>query len=263
MSLSIARCTLTSTTVAILALLAPFTARADDAPRAVVGAGVAYAPEYSGGDKMWLAPALYADYSFGNGFFASTTRGIGYATTFDSIELSAALGYRNGRGESRKYNGRYGSDFLKGMGEIDGTATINLGAATTVGQVHFGVGAHIAGSGDGKGNTYTLQAAYPLYSSAQNQVELSGIASYGDRKHTQTWYGVSAAQHAASGFRAYEAKSGFESVGVNVAWNHVIDKHWSVRTAVGLKTLVGDAADSPIVQKKTAPMLVSTINYAF
>jgi outer membrane protein len=258
-----ARCTLTSISIAIISMVAPFTAHAAEAPTAIVGGGIQYTPEYSGSDKMRLAPALYADYSFGNGFFASTVRGLGYAYQLDSVQLSAALGYRMGRSDKDRHLGKPGSDYLKGMGSIDGAATVNLAASTDLFGVKVGAGAQIAMSGDAKGNTYSLQASYPIYKSSHDEVELSGTALYGDGKHAQAWYGVTAAQHASSGFKAYQAKSGFESFGASVAWTHKVDNHWSVRTAVGLTTLVGDAADSPITRKKTAPGLVSTINYAF
>lgn len=263
MTLSISRCAVTSITVGLLSLTAPFTAHAADAPKTVVGGGFVYAPEYSGADKMRFAPVLFADHSFGNGFFASTLRGIGYGMDLDSVHLSAALGYRGGRDDERRNGGLNGSDFLKGMGDIDGAATINLAASTQYAGVKFGAAAHIAVSGDTKGNTYSLNAAYPLFKSDSDVVELSGSATYGDRKHAQAWYGVTAAQHATSGFAAYQAKAGFEKVGLQVAWTHKFDKHWSVRTAAGLTRLVGDAADSPLTQKKTAPVLVSTFNYAF
>lgn len=263
MTLSIPRGALTAISFAVLAIALPHNSDAAELPQATIGAGAAYVPEYAGADTHRLVPVLVGDYQFGNGAFISTMRGIGYASTFEGVELSAALGYRVGRDDARHRNGRQGSDFLKGMGEIDGSATANLNAGMHFGDLGLGIGTQIALSKRDNGNTYSLHASYPLFKSASDQVELSGGAVYGDAKHGQTYFGVTAAQSLKSGFKATKVGAGFEQVGVNVAWNHVIDKNWSVRSAVGLTTLVGDAADSPIVQKKTTPMLVSTFNYRF
>jgi outer membrane scaffolding protein for murein synthesis (MipA/OmpV family) len=262
MSLSIPRCALTAVTLAILSLAAHTESQAAE-PTAVVGAGVAYVPEYSGAEKQRLRPALHAEYNWGNGFFASTSRGIGYGYDFDGVELSAALGHAGGRTDSDKNGVRSGSDALKGMGDIKTSVIANLGASTRLGELSVGINAQIALTNRDNGNTYSLHASHPLYKSAGDQVGLSMGAVYGDSKHAQTWYGVTPLQGAHSGFAAYKAGAGFEKVSLAGSWNHVIDKRWSVRTVGGVNMLVGDAADSPLTKKKTTPFVASTVNYTF
>lgn len=264
MSLLISRRALRAS-IALAALITPFGLQAAEgaqAPKAVIGAGVAYTPEYSGSEDMRTRAVIFGEYNFGNGAFISTLRGIGYAHQFDSVELSAALGYRSGR-KDRDTRGTAGSDYLRGMGDIDGTATLNLGAKTKIGELGLAAGAQIAGSGEDKGNTYTLEASYPLFAGQKDRIELSGGLRYADSKYAQNWYGVTASQSLASGFSPYRAKSGVESYGAKLTWTHAIDKNWSVRTVAGVQRLAGDAADSPIVQKKTNPVFISTVNYAF
>ncbi len=262
MSLSIPRCALTALTLAILSLAVPTESQAAE-PTAVVGAGFAYVPEYSGAEKHRLAPILHAEYNWGNGFFASTSRGIGYAYDFDSVELSAALSHAGGRSDSDKNGVRSGSDALRGMGDIKTSVIANLGAGTRLGELNVGVKAHLALTNRDNGNSYTLHASHPLYKSGSDQVGLSMGAVYGDSKHAQTWYGVTAAQSARSGFAATKAGAGFEKVSLAASWNHVIDKRWSVRTVGGASMLVGDAADSPLTKKKTTPFVATTVNYTF
>ncbi|MFW8304087.1 MipA/OmpV family protein, partial [Klebsiella pneumoniae] len=43
-----------------------------------LGGGVDVAPRYSGSDESRVTTALVIDYSMVNGFFVSTTRGLGY-----------------------------------------------------------------------------------------------------------------------------------------------------------------------------------------
>jgi outer membrane protein len=262
MSLSIPRCALTALTLAILSLATPGESQAAE-PTAVIGAGFAYVPEYSGAEKHRLAPILHAEYNWGNGFFASTSRGVGYAHAFDGVELSAALGYAGGRSDSDRNGLRPGSDALQGMGYIRASPIVNLGASTRLGELGIGINAQIALRNRDNGNTYTLHASHPLYKSASDQVGLSMGAVYGDSKHAQTWYGVSDLQSAHSGFAAAKAGAGFEKVSLSASWNHVFDKRWSVRTIGGASMLVGDAADSPLTKKKTTPFVATTVNYSF
>jgi outer membrane protein len=261
MSLTIARGAMTAITLAILALAATTDAQAAE-PTAVVGAGVAYVPKYDGASDKRVSPVLFGEYNFGNGAFISTMRGIGYGTNIDGIELSAALGVRGARYETSR-SGRSGSDALKGMGDIDATTTANLSASTRIGEFGIGMGMQFALGKREYGNTYAFHASHPLYKSGSDSVELSAGAVYGDRKHAQTYYGVTAAQSLRSGYKATKAGAGFEQVSLSAAWTHTIDKHWSVRSVVGLTSLVGDAADSPLTRKKTTPVFISTVNYAF
>ena len=50
------------------------------------------------------------------------------------------------------------------------------------------------------------------------------------------------------------------AVGATCAW---IDKNWSTHTAVGFTHLTGDAADSPLTQRKTTPMVMTGFSYKF
>ena len=203
----------------------------------VLGLGVAYVPEYTGADKNRAVPLPLLERTFDNGAFISTMRGVGFQTDVQGFNLSAALNYGGARKERRSTFS--GSDALKGMGDIDGSA-----------QVLLGLG-------------YKLGASMPLYTSASDQIGFSTSAVYGDNKHAQTYFGVTAAQSARSGYKAYTAKGGFETAEAAVNWNHVIDKTWSVHTVVGVTHLLSDAADSPLTKRKTTPMIMTGFSYKF
>ena len=246
-----------------LALFA-ISAHAADATPAhfMVGAGVAAIPEYSGADKLRALPVLQLDYQNSDGFFVSTARGIGYGSKIDAFSLSAAIGYDAGRGDKNEHF-YSGSDALKGMGKIDGAALANLGVVYDAGAFSLNAQASLALSNRERGNSYQFGAAMPLLTAESDQVMLGAHAKYSDNKNMQTFHGVTAAQSLRSGYKVYSAKKGLESVGLDVNWNHVIDKRWSVATVVGLTRLSGDAASSPLTKRKTSPLLASVVNYAF
>ncbi|WP_373991585.1 MipA/OmpV family protein [Duganella sp. BuS-21] len=240
---------------------------ADDAKPAagdslMAGVGLAYIPEYAGADKSRVLPLPFLERTYANGVFLSTQRGIGYETAVGDFKLSAALGYDGGREDHRK-NRFSGSDALKGMGEIEGAAQAVLSVGYQLGTVGLGLTTKQNLSHREYGATYIFSAGAPLYSDAGDQIGWGVSAVYGDRKHNQTYFGVTSAQSAASGYQRYTAKAGFENLTAGLNWNHVIDSSWSVRSLVGVSRLTSDAADSPLTKRKTTPMVMTALIYKF
>ncbi|MET0321398.1 MAG: MipA/OmpV family protein [Duganella sp.] len=256
----------TRLTLAILALVsATGTALAADGNTpegTMVGLGIGYVPEYAGADDNHVVGAPIVEHSFGNGFFASTRRGLGYQTSVNGFGLSAALGYGGKRDEHDRNFGA-GSDDLRGMGEISGGMQAILTATYQLGNIGLSLGTTQALTHRDNGSTYTIGASAPLYTSASDQLTFNTSAVYGDNKHERTYFGVTAAQSARSGYGAYRAGSGFESVNAGVTWNHVLTSQWSVNSAAGFSRLAGDAADSPLTRRKTTPMVFTGLIYKF
>jgi len=227
-----------------------------------IGAGLAYVPEYAGSDHSRLLPLPIIEKTFDNGIFLGTGRGLGYQTVLDGVSLSAALSY-GGKRADHKQGIFSGSDALKGMGDINGSAQAVLSAGYQLGTVGLSISTTQNIGQRDHGATYTLGASTQLYASATDRIGLGLQAVYGDNKHMQTYFGVTAEQSARSGYRQYRAKAGFENVNAALSWEHVIDKSWSVHTAAGLTRLTSDAADSPLTKRKTTPLLMTGFSYKF
>ncbi|CUI03828.1 MipA/OmpV family protein [Massilia antarctica] len=228
-----------------------------------VGLGAAILPEYSGSDKVRAVPIVVADYQHASGFFASTVSGIGYKTKVGPVSLSGALGFA-GRRSDRDHRFSQGSDALAGMGDIKSSALGVFGVGYEF-DSGFGVGlrAMMALTNRERGNSYELGVQRALIKSEADQVGVYMSATYSDKKNMQAFYGVTAAQSLTSGYKRYDTKAGFSRVSAGANWNHKLNKEWSVNTMAGVVGVVGDAADSPIVKRKTAPVLAVTVNYAF
>ncbi len=227
----------------------------------MLGAGVAYVPEYAGADKRRVIALPFLERTYDNGFFISTLRGAGYQTTLGDFNLSAALSYGGGRKDHRSTFS--GSDALRGMGDIESGAQAIVGISYKLGGVGLSLSTTQSLSHRDNGATYTLGASMPLYTSALDQVSLGASAVYGDDDHVQTYFGVTEAQHARSRFIGYTARSGFETAGVTVNWHHVIDKNWSVRSAVGVTKMLNDADASPLTSRSVTPTLMTGFIYKF
>lgn len=228
-----------------------------------VGLGAAVVPEYLGSDKGRAVPVIVVDYQHASGFFASTSSGIGYKTKVGPLSLSGALGVAASRSD-RDHGLSKGSDALKGMGEIKASAIGAFGIGYEFdGGIGVGLRASMALTHRERGNSYDFGMQAPLLKGEKNQVGMYASATYSDKKNMQAFYGVTAAQSAASGYKRYDTKAGFSRVNLGVNWNHKLNKNWSVNSMAGAVSLLGDAADSPLAKRKTAPVVAVTVNYAF
>lgn len=73
-------------------------------------------------------------------------------------------------------------------------------------------------------------------------------ARFGDGNYHDAYYSVTPAVALATGLPAYDAGGGFHSIGAIAGITHMVSRRFGVYGYVGYDRLVGDAADSPIVQ---------------
>ncbi|MFW3571768.1 MipA/OmpV family protein [Kosakonia cowanii] len=253
---------------ALLALLATPTLAAEppQGTTLTLGGGVGVAPRYSGSDENRVSTALVLDYSMRNGFFASSTRGLGYGNSLGNVDYSAALSYRTGRKDHNVDSDTMsdGSDHLRGMGNVKGSAlgVVGLGYKLT-NWLSAQLQAEVPFSQRDNGAALHFGIVSPLYHSPKNSVTLGLTSSWGTNDYMQTYYGVSATQSAASGFTQYAAGSGIYAWSLNLDWTHNFTERWSVVADAGYTQLAGDARNSPIVQRKASPTGSLTVTYRF
>ncbi|WP_152415457.1 MipA/OmpV family protein [Caenispirillum salinarum] len=78
---------------------------------------------------------------------------------------------------------------------------------------------------------------------------LSAGVTYASDDYMDTYFGVSPTGAAQSGLAAYEADGGVRDVNVSLAVNQFLSRTWSVGGRVTYMRLLGDAADSPVVEE--------------
>lgn len=253
---------------ALLALLSTPTLAAEppQGTTLTLGGGVGVAPRYSGSDENRVSTALVLDYSMRNGFFVSSTRGLGYGNSLGNFDYSAALSYRTGRKDHNVDSDTMsdGSDHLRGMGNVKGSAlgVVGLGYKLT-NWLSAQLQAEVPFSQRDNGAALHFGIVSPLYHSPKNSVTLGLTSSWGTNDYMQTYYGVSATQSAASGFTQYHAGSGIYASSLNLDWTHNFTERWSVVADAGYTQLAGDARNSPIVQRKASPTGSLTVTYRF
>jgi MipA family protein len=244
------------------------------------GLGLVSTPEYEGSSKnvTGVAPDLNIGYKtkdWGTFAIGSKARGISWtALDTEAYSLGVSLGASNGRQDTKDGTLlKPGSKRLKGMGEIKSGAEYGVFGHVTLGvPLTFAV---IKGAGDGKTNAVTgtikghggsrieLGAEIPWQVNSSLGLSFAPNIVWADKKYNQAYFGVTNAQSANSGFKAYTAGAGVKSIGLAVGANYKFDANWSANAAVSFNQFRGDAANSPLAQKKAQNTLAAGVAYTF
>jgi MipA family protein len=246
---------------------------------ASVGLFAATMPEYEGA-KRRVSSALpdfnlsYRSDDWGTFGVGSKSRGVSW-TVIDKEQYSLgfAIGGSAGRTEKNGTAFRPGSKRLQGMGEIKAAEEYGV-----FGRVVAGIPISLQimkGSGDSKpdaknfsikghGGTHVqLGTEIPCPITTDLGLSFSAGLNWADKKYTQTYFGVTSAQAARTRFKQFTTKGGIKSVELGVALNYKIDKNWSAVTNLTYSQLRGDAAKSPVTEKKSQPIAAIGVNYTF
>ena len=137
---------------------------------------------------------------------------------------------------------------LHGLGDISATAHASLFGSYTLDWVtlHTHVATDIAGHGEGTLVGFDLQGRYrPI-----ERLTLSAgpSLSWASGPYMRTFFGVDAAQSAASGLPQFQASSGLEAVGLSLGAAYQLTGNWRLGARASFSRLRGDAADSPITE---------------
>lgn len=238
--------------------------QASDSWQFTAGLGVISQPKYpgSGETKTSALPMLSAShgrYFIGGLPGAGVPAGVGVFLVQDAhLRIGVGLG-----GNLDKPRKESDSARLRGLGDISATALGSVFASYSDSWWKIGgnVVTDVGGKDQGTRATLDLEGRY----SPMDRLMLTAGPSvtWADSKYTQTFFGVDAAQSAQSGLATYTAKSGINAVSFNIGANYQLTQQWGLGARVGVSSLRGDAADSPITEKKTQTTVGVFASYRF
>lgn len=220
----------------------------------VVGAGALISPKYEGSDTFSATPVPMVSAAFSNWVIVDP-RGL-TAKLYDNhgFGLSARAGYDLGRKEGD-------ADQLRGLGNIDAGGVVGATLDYRVGPFSaFSSVDQILGGSDG------LQAkvgAKATHTYDKFSFEAGVSVTWANNSYMESYFGVTPAQSARSGLAVYDAGAGFKRVDLTAAVTYNVTENWLVRGQLGTGYLLGDAADSPIVQDKLQPFGTLAVGYKF
>lgn len=163
--------------------------------------------------------------------------------TFQGFEIGPVAGYRFGREEDDARR-------LRGLGDVDGGFALGGYAAYRVGGLSTFVSYSHQLTGDETGGLirFGVENRMPI----QRWMTLTALvgATWADEDYMRSFFGVTAAQSSRSGLARYDAGAGIKDVHVGLSAEVPLDSSWTLRLVGRYAHLVGDAANSPIVERE-------------
>ncbi|XUY25623.1 MipA/OmpV family protein [Agrobacterium sp. rho-8.1] len=222
--------------------------------KVTIGAGAIYMPEYEGSDKFDINPFPMISAKIGDRVEIDTTGITVDLLERDGFRVGVKGGYNMGRQEKD-------SDYLRGLGDIDAAGVIGGIVSYERGPFEvYGAFNKTIGGSEGMTGKLGAKASY-RYERFIFSGDVSG--TWADDKEMQSYFGVTAAQSAASGLDRYEAKAGVKRVDVKASVTYMMTQNWMVTGAAGAGVLMGDAKESPIVKDEVQPFAMLGVAYRF
>ena len=222
-----------------------------------LGAGLADRPEYPGSSHYQVRPVPLIAIRYGDRITAGPL-GLGVAMIdWQGLRIGPLLGIEAGRRESI-------DPHLNGLGDIATSFTGGAFISYRVGRFDFYATAREAINNSGSGLDGLVQLNYrQVIVPRKLYLVLGPDMEFGNKEHEETWFGVTPTQSFQSGLPAFSPEGGVNTVGVHANLTYVASQHVIWRGFIDLKDLVGQAANSPIVERSTAHVIGLGAAYHF
>lgn len=225
-----------------------------------VGIAGGLLPEYMGADdsNAFALPYVTAKYQFDahHGFSFSPYEGLSYKYTFDKTWAAGLTAdWRGGRDSSDDAS-------LSGMPDIDGTVELGPWVSYRKGLFSAKLQSGFDVLDEHGGAVLDASAGFFIPISKQWKANI-GVNVLGvSDDFNETYFSVSSAQSTLSR-PVYSASGGLAEAGATAGLLYMIDEHWFVWGNAGYSRLLGDAADSPLVQEENQLRGFLSIGYKF
>lgn len=219
-------------------------------------------PTYEGSDRYKVigAPFIFPVFSDGPSNGAFTVNGLDDVRlrlfNEQGFQAGATVGYTFGREEDD-------GPLLRGLGDVDAGFVAGAFIGYQIHSVLFDMSYHRIVSGDDTGGYLRVGLTNQYNITDQLRLKTRVGTTYADGDYMRAYFGVSAAQSEASvaELDIYETDPGFKDIHLNLSATYDIDANWALMAGAGYKRLIGDAADSPIVE--TANQFSATLGVTY
>lgn len=225
-----------------------------------VGGVIGVKPTYEGSDEYEAFGFPYIFPVFGGrpGFFSRVdARGLDDVryrlVDRDGFVAGPLAGYDLGRDEDD-------GDLLDGLGDIDGGFIGGGFVGYRFGPVLFDVSYHHY-FGDADGYQVRFGAEAERYVSNRTKLTARVGATYADVGYMDSYFGVPGGGGFAAG--EFDADAGFKDVNAQIGVETDLDDRWSLRGTARYSRLLGDAADSTIVESEDQFYGLLGLSYKF
>ena len=225
------------------------------------GAGAALRPTYEGSDRYFVTPLPVVSVVWRD-MVSLDLSGLNAYWRFDGLQVGGGLTFNLGRTQGSGVFSQ-GDSRLNGLGDIPAALGFR-------GFVNYQLGPVMLGTvltkfvADGN-NGLLIDASLGVPWRIDDRLTIMGrlFTTWADSSYTQTYFGVTAAQSANSGYAIYSAGSGFKNVGLAIGANYRLTTSWMASVNAQVTQLMDYAAGSPFTFSDTGVMLITTLAYRF
>lgn len=208
-----------------------------------LGIGLANVPDYEGSEDYQVVPVPIVRVDWRNGryveFIGSRLRA-NLVSGVEKWQAGPIINHNSGRDDVD--NDRV--DLLRTIDdtiEAGGFVTFDAGKWETYLEFLTDV------DDEHDGSLVTFRQSYKMPLKNRRLLTFNFSLTYADDDYMETFFGIDADNAARSGLRTFAAEADFKDVEVSVAFLTKVSKRWNISYSLGYKRLLGDAADSPVV----------------
>jgi outer membrane scaffolding protein for murein synthesis (MipA/OmpV family) len=250
----------------LLVLLLPLSALAQDpaAEPALLGAGARSRPAYDGSASQYLEAVPVLRYWSPILFIRSTRGPLEGGVHFEclpGLDAGLQLAYEQGRqtSESRLLSEHNMPNVARGGsygGHLEWNGKLGPAPVNAILRARQNLKAEQGFQGD-------LRLTAGLFQAWGVSAGLVGEATWADAKSNGAIYGITARQAAISGFPVFAPGGGLLSNSLGVIGSYDLASHWLLVGELEGRRLQGDAARSPLTERRTNAYLVLGAAYRF
>lgn len=216
--------------------------------RFTVGGGAFVVPDYPGSNDYEVRPAPVLRVQKDNLYIETHSSGIrANVLPHGRFELGPVLRYGGGRDNVE-------DAAVDRLPDVDDELSIGVFAAVKFPDLlderdSLGLGIEAAEAAD-NGATLKLGVDYDRKIAKRLSLGVGLSTTYVDDDYAQTYFSVSDAGAAASGLSRYDAGGGFRDVTLSLTGRFAVTASIGVGAVAGISKLLGDVADSPVVEDR-------------
>lgn len=224
-----------------------------------IAVGPAIVPDFEGSEDYELAPLILGRVQWREFFFElQGTRARANVLPRTFLSLGESLTFQAGPTLSYQFErGDVENDRVDRLRDVD--AALELGGfvgieATGVFHERDAVLGRVEVVGDvsdsHEGHLVTLSGSYATPVGERWRVRLGVDSTYASDEYFDTYFSIDPDNAARSGLTTFSADEGFKDIDVGLSLSYAVTERWSVLTGARYARLLGDAADSPIVDSE-------------
>ena len=231
-----------------------------------VGGSVGIKPRYEGSKeyRAYGFPLIMPKLGNANSAFAGRVKFRGIddvrfrAFETGGFEFGPLAGYTFGRQEDD-------GELLRGLGDVDDGLVLGAYAGYRFGTVLFDVSYNQIVTGDDNGYQIRFGAEVERKFSSRFSVIARIGSTFADDNYMSSNFGVSTLQatRSVAGLSAFDTEAGIKDVHFGLATVTDLTDRWKLRVGGKYSRLLGDAADSPVIETKDQFSAILGLSYRF